>query len=442
MKKKIIAIIVIVILIVIGGIIHLTLDMLPIDDSDLALVYESIPDEQNAFYYFEKASQAMYFPEDNKDRIGKILEEGIKDKDVEFVENILDKNKETFKYFEKGLNVDKLQIPEMTEGLDELIPYLFDWQQIALLNQLKSMYFCKIDKQDEAFEAALENVRFGYMINNSKGGLVHFMIGDVIRGIGSGDINQLVSKTKLSEHKAKEYISTLKRYEDARDGLIQTYLCEYNYLMLHGIDLMEKGIDKNLKGEIKKKIPLPGLEKQLDKMETTRFIQPLFIRYMFHPERTKSKMANHIRDIITGVSEKNYKDIDFTAIDKFMYDLERNADSSTCIRVIKRNVIGRILVDLLMPGITHVIGVEYKIEARIRLTEIQIALKAHKDNHGQLPNSLDELVPAYFDRVPTDPYDGQPIRYSKKDKIIYCVGENLEDDGVDESEENLLGIKF
>lgn len=439
MKKKIIAIIVILVLAVTGGIIYLTSDIPPIDDSDLVLVYESIPDEENAFYYFDKANQAMYYPESEKDRIDKILEEGIKDEDVEFAKEILDKNEKTFRHLEKGLALDKLQIPEMRDGLAELIPYLFDWRQIALLNQLRSMYFYKIDKQDEAFKTALENVRFGYMINNSKGCLVHFMIGAVIKEIGSESINQLVSKAMLSERKTKEYIDTLKRYEDARDGLIQTYLCEYNYFMLHTVDFIEKGINENLKGEIKKKIPLPGLGKQLDEIKKIHFVQPLIIRYMFHPERTKGKMADYIRSVITAVSKSYYKDVDFDSMDKFMYNLSKDAEF---IRVIKRNVVGKVLMGLLVPGITPVIGEEYKIEAEIKRTQILIALKAYNNEFGQLPESLDELVPAYFDQVPIDPYDGKPIRYSKKDKIIYSVGENLEDNGVDESEENLLNIEF
>jgi hypothetical protein len=39
-------------------------------------------------------------------------------------------------------------------------------------------------------------------------------------------------------------------------------------------------------------------------------------------------------------------------------------------------------------------------------------------------------VPALLDRVPKDPFDGQPIRYCKLDKgyVVYSVGEDRKDD--------------
>ena len=49
--------------------------------------------------------------------------------------------------------------------------------------------------------------------------------------------------------------------------------------------------------------------------------------------------------------------------------------------------------------------------------------------------SLGELVPAYLEAVPMDPFDGKEIKYKKLDKgyIVYSVGEDMIDDGgVDE----------
>jgi hypothetical protein len=50
-------------------------------------------------------------------------------------------------------------------------------------------------------------------------------------------------------------------------------------------------------------------------------------------------------------------------------------------------------------------------ETRRRATRIILALEAWKAEHGKLPQSLDELVGAGLDRLPVDPYTGQPFRY-------------------------------
>ena len=48
---------------------------------------------------------------------------------------------------------------------------------------------------------------------------------------------------------------------------------------------------------------------------------------------------------------------------------------------------------------------------------------------GNLPETLQALVPDYLPAVPRDPFDGQPFRYSTERRIIYSVGEDLTDDG-------------
>ena len=50
-------------------------------------------------------------------------------------------------------------------------------------------------------------------------------------------------------------------------------------------------------------------------------------------------------------------------------------------------------------------------------------------DHGELPDTLDDLVPEYLQEIPKDPYDGKPFRYSKEKKIVYSVWENMVDEG-------------
>ena len=47
---------------------------------------------------------------------------------------------------------------------------------------------------------------------------------------------------------------------------------------------------------------------------------------------------------------------------------------------------------------------------------------------------LNDLVPKYISKVPKDPFDGKPIRYSAKNKMIYSVGNDLKDSGGSEKD--------
>ncbi len=50
-------------------------------------------------------------------------------------------------------------------------------------------------------------------------------------------------------------------------------------------------------------------------------------------------------------------------------------------------------------------------ETAKRATMIRLALEAYRLDHGQLPDSLDQLVGAYFDELPTDPYSCREFVY-------------------------------
>ena len=66
-----------------------------------------------------------------------------------------------------------------------------------------------------------------------------------------------------------------------------------------------------------------------------------------------------------------------------------------------------------------------------RCVDTTIAVERFQDRQGRLPKSLDELVPDFLPVVPTDPFDGKPLRYVIRDGkyIIYSVGRDGKDDG-------------
>lgn len=70
-------------------------------------------------------------------------------------------------------------------------------------------------------------------------------------------------------------------------------------------------------------------------------------------------------------------------------------------------------------------------EASLRNAQIGLAVDRYVLTYAGLPDSLDALVPDYLDRVPLDPFDGQPLRYRRVGEgfVVYSVGKNLVDDG-------------
>ena len=60
-----------------------------------------------------------------------------------------------------------------------------------------------------------------------------------------------------------------------------------------------------------------------------------------------------------------------------------------------------------------------------------MAVERFRIAHGRLPERLDDLVPTYLEGVPTDPFDGEAIRYAQLPEgyVVYSIGQNLLDDG-------------
>ncbi len=66
-----------------------------------------------------------------------------------------------------------------------------------------------------------------------------------------------------------------------------------------------------------------------------------------------------------------------------------------------------------------------------RVTEVALELRLYRKEHGRYPEDLRALAPKFLPSVPSDPYDGKPLRYRKLQKgfKVWSVGENRKDDG-------------
>ena len=90
----------------------------------------------------------------------------------------------------------------------------------------------------------------------------------------------------------------------------------------------------------------------------------------------------------------------------------------------------RLYAHMLLPALAGVIKEDVKRIARFRAAIAALALERYRLASSGRPDKLDALVPTYLKSVPTDPFDGKPIRYKRTEKgyVVYSIGENLIDD--------------
>jgi hypothetical protein len=75
--------------------------------------------------------------------------------------------------------------------------------------------------------------------------------------------------------------------------------------------------------------------------------------------------------------------------------------------------------------------------ACLRATRVTVAIERYRRAHADaLPASLDQLVPALLNAVPTDPFSGQALRFrpAAPGYVVYSVGTNRQDDRGDQAD--------
>jgi hypothetical protein len=86
---------------------------------------------------------------------------------------------------------------------------------------------------------------------------------------------------------------------------------------------------------------------------------------------------------------------------------------------------------LLAPALQAVFEATARNVALNGAADAAIAAEEYRRKNGALPERLDQLVPEFLPAVPTDPYDGRPLRYVVREGgyLVYSVGSNCIDEG-------------
>ncbi len=86
---------------------------------------------------------------------------------------------------------------------------------------------------------------------------------------------------------------------------------------------------------------------------------------------------------------------------------------------------------LLAPAVGAAFNATARNVAMNGAADAAIAVELYRRRHGKLPERLEDLVPDFLPQVPTDPFDGQPLKYVVREEeyLIYSVGPDRVDNG-------------
>ena len=91
-----------------------------------------------------------------------------------------------------------------------------------------------------------------------------------------------------------------------------------------------------------------------------------------------------------------------------------------------------IMSGMVLPAMAKYLQRDTNHRAQLRTSLSGIAVERFRLAHnGKLPEDLSSLVPNFLDKIPFDPFDGQPLRYKRTANgfVVYSIGPDEKDDG-------------
>jgi len=404
MKKLIFFIGVFILLTFLGFVYFIFRDIPKVDDSDLLLSKVEIPKEENAYYPLKEAVSKIYIPPEKIKAIDDIVYKNTWDK--EFVEELLEKNKDVFKIFEKAEEYNYFQFPDpdpisYISLSNESKNFALRLSDLSKLVIIKSKYLIKEGEEKEALDLIFVLIKIGHMIEE---GFIHdsviYSFGTQTKNYGLKALIEEVPYLYLSKEESKNYINKLENFKGNKEGLIRAIKGDYmNFLKEKEI------VERTLRNEFKKDNFIARFINFPDDI--------IFAYFSYKPNETKKLIADLYRDVIDKANKDCYE------IETKNY--KPKVPKSEIKRIFTKNLVGKTIYDKKADNIYTPLEIKCLETLYIEAAKTLLALKAYKIENGNLPKSLEELVPEYFSSLPKDPFDNKALKYSPKAKIIYSI---------------------
>ena len=373
-----------------------------VNDGDLRLQRANIPEGSNAFDVLQVAASHLWWPDDQSQQLFDLV--GDTNWNGSLANKVLANNRETLAGWDAAAKLPDFQVPESNFN-DDLVPYLSDWKKLAQVAEVRENFLLHNGQDKEAFDQIMNQAQLGQQMQNAHGPFIAYLVGTAVRSMGLSQMQHWVGKTHLNPDQLKDYIRQLGLNSDD-EGTVFANAIKAEYQWQVGmLEAMRQG-----------KINNPDSD---DYYPRPRWWFP-----MFNFTQTKALFADGDLRLVKAAphhfSEAKLADM----------TLQRSGPVSL---ILSGNLSGEVMYDMAMPAVIPSLAKKSQADAQLQATRAILALRAYQLTHGNLPSDLNALVPEFLEAVPVDDFDGQPLRYVPDRKIVYSVGQNLKDDGGNDS---------
>jgi len=399
-------------LLAVGGCVVASRDEPPPDVSDLAVERQLVADEENGFRFFADAPEPReVLPDDGS---GEAIEPGdpfTEDWNPDLARRFVDGNRELLERLEKCLAAPKFQVP-VAADVEADVRYLRSMREAVQVARRQAVLRFETGDEARALDDALQIVRLGGRVQSGDGVLIVYLVGLAIEDTGLDLLRRFAGKTRLADEDVLRRLAAVDRPEQleaSEKALRSSYKHEYLCLSSTVVAVARDADAARLLGDLG-----VGVWHYLP--------QELVLK----PSQTQRFLAEYFRGLLEWQGPWSDPPAPL--------GLKRPLPSLEFRTWIPTNALGKRICATSVYYQDHVLEVHGTAHIARSSPAVLFALRRYQRDRGGLPGKLDDLVPSYLARVPTDPFDAQPLKYSRDKKVVYTVGSGGRNpDGDDEA---------
>lgn len=304
----------------------------------------------------------------------------------------LERNVDTLEFLHEGAAIPEGRWPvDFLQGFNAELSHLAQIREGARLLMLEAMYKAEHGDNEGATDAVLAAIGVAHSLEKEP-----ILMSQLVRlaclGISRDTLEQTLNRTALTDAQLTRIQQALREAEDT-DGFVRGFVGE----RCMAADLMRHG------GPAGAPAPMPGVPMRLYDVVGLNAID-----------------TRVLLDTYKGIIDAARTPLDDRLAGMHAADALYDQIPSYCM-----------ISRMIMPAIARAIEADIRTAAQFRAARTALAVERYRLAHGELPESLDDLVPEFLDQVPKDPFGDGPVKYKLLESgfMVYSIGIDEEDDG-------------
>lgn len=169
----------------------------------------------------------------------------------------------------------------------------------------------------------------------------------------------------------------------------------------------------------------------------------LYESWKKNPESAKKQLVKESTSITQKIQNSllNYTPLLKLKIADFQKDLYKNfsnIEKNQALTKTDQNLYSENLNGLFNVDPKTVVENSYYQQSKVESGKIYIALKKYHNRYASYPNFIDNLVPEFMSKLPTDPLNGKHFVYEKNDKGFVVYSEGISSKNTVSWQENIM----